>query len=344
MFGDENLLLRTNIDNIKSSPFLNNVPAFYMQCITGYTGSKMVSDKDFKENFEEQILWGNPFVTYMQGSKKHTMFFKEWIEVGLLKIKNLRFNNSKLDERFIFDRVRNKSNIFCQILLLKKSLSPYKDIIEQVSFSEENHVNLYVPDAEMTHTYKSKFFYKNLVTKKHLRPVIENTWCTEFHNPDLDFSLIYEKNITCIKDIKLAEFNFKLLNGIMPCNLNLKRWGKRQSDACAICGMTESSLHLLYDCEYVTDIWHNVEQMLLTHVSRQDIIIGDVFDNDKNHIITLIKYMIYKEWLVLSLNGKDRQGKGSLMKFKNDLLFKSKVYNNLHFTFSACIDRLIGNL
>ena len=36
--------------------------------------------------------------------------------------------------------------------------------------------------------------------------------------------LAFTKNIKLEKEIKLKEFNFKLLHGILPCNRNLEKW------------------------------------------------------------------------------------------------------------------------
>ena len=65
--------------------------------------------------------------------------------------------------------------------------------------------------------------------------------------------------------------------------------------------MVETQLHLLYDCDYVKDVWDVGCTILMKDISRNDVALGDRCDNDKYKIITLIKCVIYKEWLLLSV-------------------------------------------
>ena len=50
------------------------------------------------------------------------------------------------------------------------------------------------------------------------------------------------------REIKLREFNFKVLHGILPCNKNLKQWKVRISDHCDVCGQIQTIEHLPLTC------------------------------------------------------------------------------------------------
>ena len=39
---------------------------------------------------------------------------------------------------------------------------------------------------------------------------------------------MFTKKVVAEKEIKLKEFNFKVLHGILPCNVNLKNWKNRE--------------------------------------------------------------------------------------------------------------------
>ena len=56
---------------------------------------------------------------------------------------------------------------------------------------------------------------------------------------------MFVNEIISEKEIKLREFNFKLLHGILPCNSNLKRWRKTNSDRCDVFGEKQTIEHLL---------------------------------------------------------------------------------------------------
>jgi hypothetical protein len=95
---------------------------------------------------------------------------------------------------------------------------------------------------------------------------------------------------------------------------------KQNTDTCIICGMVETQLHLLCDCDYVKHVWDVVGTILMGNLSGNDVALGERCDNDKYQIITLIKFVIYREWLLFSLKGKERQFRGIIDKFRNDLL------------------------
>ena len=51
-----------------------------------------------------------------------------------------------------------------------------------------------------------------------------------------DVNYTYTERVWLEKEIKLKEFNFKVLHGILPCDKNLKQWKIRMSDCCDVCG------------------------------------------------------------------------------------------------------------
>ena len=59
------------------------------------------------------------------------------------------------------------------------------------------------------------------------------------------------KKVSLGREIKLREFNFKVLHGILPCNKNLKQWKVKISDNCDVCGQIQTIEHLLWSCRYV---------------------------------------------------------------------------------------------
>ena len=107
------------------------------------------------------------------------------------------------------------------------------------------------------------------------------------------------------KEIKLKEFNFKVLHGILPCNGNLKQWRIKASDECDVCGLPQTTEHLLFACRYVTPLWQIVDSVFDINVSFKTIL-GVDQPCEYDNIVTLISFLIYKEWLVLSLEGKPR--------------------------------------
>ena len=73
-----------------------------------------------------------------------------------------------------------------------------------------------------------------------------------------------------------------------------------------MCGLPQTIEHLLFTCRYVTPLWQIVDSVFDINVSFETILGVDQLC-EYNNIVTLVSFLIYKEWLVLSLEGKPRK-------------------------------------
>ena len=88
-------------------------------------------------------------------------------------------------------------------------------------------------------------------------------------------------------EVKLKEFNFKLLHGILPCYNNLRANGK-----CDVCGSSQTIDHLLYNWNYVRLFL--LERKFGIIISFEQILgLDPLFEYDS--ITTIIIFLIYKE-------------------------------------------------
>ena len=92
-----------------------------------------------------------------------------------------------------------------------------------------------------------------------------------------------------------------------------------------MCGLPQTIEHLLFTCRYVTPLWQIVDSVFDINVSFETILGVDQLC-EYNNIVTLVSFLIYKEWLVLSLEGKPRNGIILLQYFKEELLTRLKIY------------------
>ena len=80
---------------------------------------------------------------------------------------DLKFVDGKLDEFYIYEVVKDKRNIFCQLMILKSIFAQYKKLIGNhiPSKNVTRTTPLYVSNHEhVTLPVKSsKYFYRNLI-------------------------------------------------------------------------------------------------------------------------------------------------------------------------------------
>ena len=61
---------------------------------------------------------------------KSVLCLRNWIRTGVRKVCDLPFRNGILDENSMYIKLDCKRNIFCEILLVKKALYPYRECIK----------------------------------------------------------------------------------------------------------------------------------------------------------------------------------------------------------------------
>ena len=88
----------------------------------------------------------------------------------------------------------------------------------------------------------------------------------------------------------------------------------------------EDIIHMLYSCKYASKIWADFMQKTGLHVTRHTIVLGTKELKTKNVLINLIAYFIYKNWLLESLKGINRNVSHSLDNLHADLKFKMSLY------------------
>ena len=175
LLGSKNLILHYNFSQHKQFPLLKNIPMFYQNVILAYNGTKEVIVPDNCEALLGEILWGNILFTHHNVSTKQnvTLFLKNWISSGFLYLRSLKFINGNIDETYICDKIVDKRNIYCEILVVKKALSPYKDILAGCNFTPiENVPNINFIDDKIDELQKitCKKAYQMMVRKKFEAP------------------------------------------------------------------------------------------------------------------------------------------------------------------------------
>ena len=168
------------------------------------------------------------------------------------------------------------------------------------------------------------YFYTNfkfLLTRDS--PVV--TEYLKSHSDKDNFTFVFKRKIVQEKEIKLKEFNFKLLHGILPCNKNLMKWKIRMNDQCDVCQQQQTIKHLLFECIYVKPLWEIVEEICDFEITF-DKILGTEECHSQDRIVTLISFLVYKQWLLFSLADKKRYNNIMLDVYKNELALRLKIY------------------
>ena len=326
-------LFRLNCTSKTSLSLFKKLPSFYQEVVTSFNMAKCINKEVFLNTILDQPIWGNDFIKCIVNGKEKPMVFKSWMNCKLMKIRNLKFIDGVLDDTFIFNTVSNHINVMSEISSLRKALKPYREYIGNHEADTGSDLPLFqhvTYSCEEFASPKSKPFYDWLVEKKASCPLTqENYWLDTLNVNDVEFKYVYKVNLQDVYDKKIAEFNFKVLHCILACNVNLVRWRKRECKLCVLCRVDENIEHLLFNCSFAKDIWNDLSRILDISIELQDIVLNVRYGREVRFIVSLTAYLIYKQWLLQSIEDIPRPRKGSLKLLKRDLAYRHSIYKQI---------------
>ena len=209
---------------------------------------------------------------------------------------------------------------------LKKALKPFHKLVRDYTPAaadlDNNTENI------ETSPIKSSFYYQNLVDKKREKPNNARKLQAWAQDENINITNAYQTKIKNIKDFKIAEFNYKIINKILSCNKNLKVWGKSDTDICDACNEVQDIPHLLFNCRYAKHVWDIVQHAFDFTIEIKHVLVGHgntVYD----FCISLMAYIIYKEWVIQKHKDKTRLHINPSY-FISELKFRIDIYALTH--------------
>ena len=299
-------VLNMNFKCIEQFPALAGCNLFYVNILIAFNKCKFI--KSLREMNELEILssplWGNSNFAYAN----ECIYFKEWINSNILYVKDLiDETGAPKSENIMFNVIRNKTKIIEQLYKYKNSV--YKRLknktLNIATFTQiSDRITLLFHDKlHDVEKKKSKFFYLTQLGKnEHCK--MESIYSREFgiHNTREIWKNVYRQKLKEIKEVKLKEFNFKLLHNIVPCGKILSKWKANILEKCDACNEIETTKHMLFDCLRVNSIWKKISDLLKFNIKWENVIIGIPIVNEirseilfYNTVMSITAYAIFKE-------------------------------------------------
>ena len=131
---------------------------------------------------------------------------------------------------------------------------------------------------------------------------LNDKWMQKFGFIDTEEYKHYNKIIASVKEIKLKDFQFKVINKILVTKSFLYRINKTDNNICEYCNQQiETIYHLSVECEIVKQFWNELQLWLNTH-SALTLKLGGkqiIFSNQdrrntiRNYLSIIAKHYIY---------------------------------------------------
>ena len=292
------------------------LPNFYQEVFLAYCKSNTPTPIESKICLYNQTIWGNRYFKH----KNECLYSRNMIDAKFLYIKDV-LNTNGCIKSSIYNELRNKNTYFKDITLISKIAKEFKTLINSDEDLDETHPS----KIEYKHIdTKSKPFYMKMKNMKKLVPKSFSFWKRQL--PNFTFNLFYFNKIKPMKVAKIKEFLFKIQHNICACGDNLFKWKINTVKKCIYCREEIQTIkHLLWDCNHANTFWTDLGVKLNIQFSYELLILGSQGDLNTNNTFSVLKYLIYKKFLVD--NDKPQDTISLDLFIKRELEYKSVLFN-----------------
>ena len=201
-----------SFNSVNQMPRLNMIPKFYQEVVIGFSMANKYEIVS-KSDLFNQIIWGNQ--NFMVDGK--CLYSKTFIESGFVYVYDILENNGKFKSN-IYEYLNNKHNYLHTIHMIQTALKPYKK--QRFSIEPINQV-----EAKVKSMDNCKTLYKHIIKRKSKKSKAIKKW-SEFFDDEINWSNVFNNKLCGQYDPNILDFNFKLLNNLLPTKYNLMKWKK----------------------------------------------------------------------------------------------------------------------
>ena len=325
--GFENLLTKTSFREADEFPIVNSLPAFYKQVILAYNCCKEYINITNINMLLDEVLWGNTLIkTYSKANKKNNcLYFKTWIQQGIIYVRDLPFENGKVCLRVLQERIQNNPNLLFEATKLQMAFGPFKTILNGL-----NSIGNVTTEISILHSCdNSKLNYRAQVNKIAKMPLLKHMKFLNNIPLEMMVAAICERKIIHIYENKISEFNFKVIHNILSCGVLLSKWRRDINAICDICNQNENVFHLLWDCKIARFAWNKLNNSLDRIITKELVFLGHARYSEINNLTSQIAFSIYKYRLKSWETKTCRTISGMSNLLKNDIKLKVSIFETL---------------
>ena len=346
LIGGINLLLNCSygVNTLSNIVLEKKIPSFYKEILEAWeiirhrsTVKDVCLTSNKSVNMLTQIVWHNRHVLY----DNQSLFYKEWYDSGILYLGDLFMDGGFRSIEYIKSQLRSKRrkcNAVFDYARLRQAIprvwvNRIKE--ENVQYTKQDNA-LEVPSLLVGNKVKhvtnmsSKGFYQLIPSKN----VLTNTCCLYWEdklNADIDWPLVFRRNLAQVKENKLREFNLKLLYNILPVKSNLFKWGISNDDVCPNCNIKEDINHAFIECKLNEPLFKHLEKILrdvygvtLLSFNIQHLLKIDC-ENNCILLLTIGFWTIYKLIIDRNFTGIDKRNIAAKQIFQREILKRMEI-------------------
>ena len=245
------------------------------------------------EQVKKQVIWYNSAIRI----NNTPVWFKKWSEMGLNRIADIINNDGRL---FTLEQIKIKYGFeppFTEYYSIAKAIP--EEWKRQLRMQETQDMDNLIQQWSNVKS-QSKLIYFHLNQRQDVLTNMVLKWNQTVPSLTLQELLKYIKNIYSITNTpKLRSFQYRLLQKAIITNIQLVRYGIKDSALCTFCeAEVETVKHLFYECQIIGSFWEKIIRWLNLRepLTWEIILFNNVLPNPKhlpNLIVLLAKRYIY---------------------------------------------------
>ena len=213
------------------------------------------------KNIGEEFLWFNSNIK----SQSEMLVYKQWSDSGINNVSDVIVNGIWVEQTRINDILQSNSLLVSfQYQKLKHAFPQIwlEKLRNQAHGNEENRqhvVEIPICNGIDILRTKAKVFYSLFIKMKVSEPNMIYIWQRKLDLPHtFEWEPVFDFKLFKLEFNRIRQFNFKLINNILPFKDNLLKWKISTDAQCKYCNNNESLLHNLLYCPKVRNVWMKI--------------------------------------------------------------------------------------
>jgi exodeoxyribonuclease III len=338
-FNTDNFLLQCS--SLKGLS-MRNVPQFYQTCLLSWSENVRKGDIINRDMILQQNIFGNAHLLH-QGKP---LFFKYWARSNIKKLGDIWKvqENVWVTGTDIFKQLTIKANWISEYSKIKNAVpNKWKEVLKReqdtVQVTEKLLQNLktivlshetisindkIIPIAKLK---MKEIYFHCLYPIKH--PKCEEKWEMILHE-HFEWPEIYKSMQQSVQGRKKIDFHWKTIHRAVFTEKRLKLM-RKSNGICKLCYKEdETTLHLLYNCEKIHNLWTLLEEKITT-VTGENVLLNEkhtlfgLYDSEyESSIKQIAEFMILEtKWQIWKHRNNVKFGKKNVE--ANNTLFEKIV-------------------
>ena len=226
--------------------------SFWKRILCTWLDRKHLLNSSDDEIHINSCLFNNSLITY----KNETIFIPRCCKKSIVNISDVIINGEIMNLEQFKIRFGSRSDTILSYNIIFNALRKHFETLKKLNSADAHNCTVSGP-TDVGSTSRRKYL---CLIQKTESPYVENKWARIYQ---------HEFNKTawlipyfCTKETRLRILQWKIMHGIYPSGILLKKMKIKDSELCQFCNIMDTIEHFFYECKSVLKVWKEIEKII----------------------------------------------------------------------------------